>query len=189
MTYRPLACLLVLALAGCARLALPPDNNAQPGPDAKPAAAAPAVAGGAPPVPVAPLAVDPKAGTVGALRLGMTADEAVAAFGKPETRYHDFLAWNGGKVTAVLVAGKVHTLRVSDRTASMSGFHVGQPLEAAQKAFPGGKYETGEVPAYELPVKPGHAWMEVIPMANKEVLAVAMSLSDRPTEDEEHEGH
>lgn len=129
--------------------------------------------------------VDVKAGTVGPLKLGMTPAEAITAFGAPETHYEDFLAWNGGKVTAKVVGGHLDSIRVSDRTYAIGGFHVGESLKSAQAAFPGGEFNgREEVPTYKLPTQGVHAWMEVTPSVDQEVLAVELSQGERPEGDE-----
>lgn len=125
------------------------------------------------------MVVAPREGAAGPLKLGMTADEAVARLGEPESRYPDFLAWRGGKVTAVVREGRVATIRISDPAIPIEGVHVGQDLTAAKKAFPEGEYELDEVPVYELKgVK--HAWFEVTPAEEQELLAVVLSREERP---------
>lgn len=129
--------------------------------------------------------VDVQAGTVGPLKLGMTPAEAITAFGAPETHYEDFLAWNGGKVTATVVGGKLESIRVSDRAYAIGTFHVGESLKSAQAVFPGGEFNgREEVPIYELPGQTVHAWMEVTPSVDQEVLAVELSQGERPEGDE-----
>lgn len=126
----------------------------------------------------ASMVVSPKDGTAGPIKLGMTVDQAIGYLGAPESRYADFVSWRGGKFTAVLAGETITRLRISDPTISIAGFHVGQDLTAAKKTFPQGAYENDEVPVYELK-DGGHAWLEVMPTVEKEVLAVVISSDER----------
>lgn len=133
--------------------------------------------------PDAVAAVDPQSGALGALKLGMTADQAIAAMGPPETQYDDFLAWRGGTYKATLQNGQIVALAVMDPHVSIAGFHVGDSLAAAEKAFPNGQYEDAEVPRYVLPGNGPHAWLQVMPGQDHEIFELVMSTQTPESDD------
>ena len=111
---------------------------------------------------------DPVGGRIANVQLGMTADAAIAAAGKPDVSYPDLLTWHGGHLAATLVNGHVVALRTNDRAVSIGGVRLGDPLTTVQTAFPGGTLHTeSEVLYFVLP--DGHSYLELGPSSRHEV--------------------